>query len=100
MTNILISSILPGSLVREVQKSVDVKALKFYFHLKEVHEQVLMVILAMGLCYVFFYHYQMIRQNVKKVKAIVRSLFNSILHLSSVKANSVEQSYTAPERRD
>ena len=51
MTNILISSILPGSLGREAQKSVDVKALKFYFHLKEVHEQVLMVIIAMGSCY-------------------------------------------------
>ena len=31
-----------------------------------------------------------IRYNVKKVKAIVRSLYNSILHLSSVKADSVE----------
>ena len=41
-----------------------------------------------------------IRYNVKKVKAIVRSLYNSILHLSSVKADSVEQSYTAPETRD
>ena len=79
---------------------MNVKVLKFYFHLKEVHEQVFMVILAMGLCYVFFYHYQMIRQNVKKVKAIVRSLFNSILHLSSVKADFVEQSYTALEVRD
>ena len=49
----LISSILPGSLGREAQKSVDVKALKFYFHQKEVHEQVLMVILAMVLCYFF-----------------------------------------------
>ena len=96
----LISSILPGSLGREAQKSVDVKALKFYFHQKEVHEQVLMVILAMVLCYVFFYLYQTIRYNVKQVKAIVRSLYNSILHLSSVKADSVEQSYTAPETRD
>ena len=96
----LISSILPGSLGREAQKSVDVKALKFYFHQKEVHEQVLMVILAMVLCYVFFYLYQTIRYNVKQVKAIVRSLYNSILHLSSVKADFVEQSYTAPEVRD
>ena len=96
----LISSILPGSLGREAQKSVDVKALKFYFHQKEVHEQVLMVILAMVLCYVFLYLYQTIRYNVKQVKAIVRSLYNSILHISSVKADFVEQSYTAPEVRD